>query len=71
MIWITIDTLTNAVTPKAGKSGLWFLGLANCIMVVYICIKFQENISEQFSNYRVDTNTCILQKTLFSKLKGP
>ena len=32
------------VTPKAGKSELWFLCYENCIMVIYICIKFQETI---------------------------
>ena len=45
MIWITIDNVQRAVTPKVGKSELWFLYFANCIMVIYICIKFQENIS--------------------------
>ena len=64
MIWITIDNVQMAETPKAGNSELQFLCLANCIMVIYICIKFQENISN-----RVDTNT--LEKSLFSKFKGP
>ena len=45
MTWITIDNVQRAVTPKAGNSELRFLCFANSIMVIYICIKFRENIS--------------------------
>ena len=48
MTWITIDNVQSVVTPKAGKSELQFLHFANLIMVIYICIKFQENISNSF-----------------------
>ena len=48
MTWITTDNVQRAVDPKAGISELWFLYFANCIMVIYICIKFQENISNSF-----------------------
>ena len=48
MTWITIDNVQRAVTPKAGNSELQFLCFANCIMVIYICIKFQEIISNSF-----------------------
>ena len=48
MIWIITDSVQRAVTPKAGKSELGFLSFANCIMVIYICIKFQENILNSF-----------------------
>ena len=56
----------RAVTPKAGNSELWFLCSAHHIMVIYICIKFQENISNSFQ-----VTEHILQKSLFSMLKGP
>ena len=46
--WITIDNVQRAVTPKAGKSELRFLRFATYITVIYICIKFQENISNSF-----------------------
>ena len=46
--WITIDNVQRAVTPKAGKSELQFLCFASCIMMIYICIKFQENILISF-----------------------
>ena len=48
MTWITISKLQKAVTPKVGKSELWFLCFANCTIVIYVCIKFQENISNSF-----------------------
>ena len=48
MTWITTDNVQRAETPKAGKPELRFLCFANCIMVIYICIKFQENISNSF-----------------------
>ena len=48
MTWITTDNVQRVVTPKAGNSELWFLCLANCIMVKYICIKFQEKSQTVF-----------------------
>ena len=48
MTWITFDNVQSAVAPKAGKSELRFLCFANCIMEIYICIKFQENIWSSF-----------------------
>ena len=48
MTWITIDNIQRVETPKAGKSELGVLCFANCIMAIYICIKFQENISNSF-----------------------
>ena len=68
MTWFTTDNVQRVVTPKAGNSELQFLCFAYYIMVIYICIKCQENILK-FSIYRVDTN--ILQKPLFSKFKAP
>ena len=41
---VITDNVQRAITPKAGKSQLQILSFANCIMVIYICIKFQENI---------------------------
>ena len=58
----------KAVTPKAGNSELWFLCSTHHIMEIYICIKFQENIS---SSYQVTEQAHILQKSLFSMFKGP
>ena len=38
----------RAVTPKVGKPELWFMYSAHCLIVLYICVKFHENISNCF-----------------------
>ena len=48
MTWLTIDNVQRVVAPKAGNSELRFLYYANCNMVIYICIQFQDNISNSF-----------------------
>ena len=68
MTGITIYNVQRAVTPKAGNLVLWFLCSAHHIMVIYICIKFQANISNGFQETE---RTHILQKSLFSMFKGP
>lgn len=57
MTGIIIYTFQRATTPKAHILELWFLYSAQCIIMIYICIKIRkkENI-EQFSNYKADTN---------------
>ena len=59
MSGITVYNVQRVVTPKAGYSELWFLCSAHHIMVIYICIKFQENISNSF---QVTEWALILQK---------
>ena len=68
MTGVTISNVQRVVTPKSGTSELWFLCSAHHIMVIYICIKFQENISNSF---QVTKQTNNLQKSLFSIFKGP
>ena len=48
MTWIPIDYVQRGENPKAYQSELRFLCFANCIMMIYICTKFQENISNSF-----------------------
>ena len=48
MTWLTINNVQRAVTPKASNSELRFLCFAHIVMMTYICIKFQENISNSF-----------------------
>ena len=48
MTGITIYNVEREVTPKAGNLELWFLCSAHHNMVIYICIKFQANISTVF-----------------------
>ena len=61
MTEITIYNVHRTVNPKAGNSEVWFLCSAHHIMVTYICIKVQENISNSF---QVTERTHILQKSL-------
>ena len=68
MTGIIIYNVQWEVTPKAGNLELWFLCSAHHIMVIYICIKVQANISNGF---QVTERTHILQKSLFSMFKGP
>ena len=68
MTGITIYNVQRVVTPKAGNLELWFLCSAHHIMMIYICIKFQENVSNSF---QVTEQTHILQKPLFSMFKEP
>ena len=51
------------VTPKAGNSELWSLCSAHYIMVIYICVKFQENISNSF---KVTEQTHTTEITIFN-----
>ena len=44
----------RAVTPKIHNLELRFLRSALCLMLLYICVKFHENIS-RFWSYRADT----------------
>ena len=64
----TIYNAQRAVTLEAGNLMLWFLCSAHHIMVIYICIKFQENVSNGF---QVTERTHILQKSPFSVFKVP
>ena len=70
MTWITIDNVQErAVIPKAGKSELRCLSFTNCIMVIYICIKFQESISNSFQT--IEWTQIYITESLCSKFKGP
>ena len=64
MTGITIYNVQWEVTPKVGNLELWFLCSAHHIMVIYICIKFQANISKRFSSNRADTY--ITEITIFN-----
>ena len=67
MTGITIYNVQRVVTPKAGDSELCVLCSAHHIMVIYICIKFQENI---LNSFQATEWTHILQTSLVSSSKG-
>ena len=45
MVKMAMFNVQRAVTPKIGKPELWFMCSACSIMVLYICVKFRENIT--------------------------
>ena len=38
----------RAITPKVGKTELWFMFSARRLMVFNVCVKFYENMSSGF-----------------------
>ena len=68
MTWITSDNVQRAVSPKAGNSELWLMFCKLYHDDIYLH-KVSRKYLIQFSSYNMDTN--ILQKSLFSKFKGP
>ena len=62
IIEMTMFNVQMAITLKVGKPELWFMCSAHCLMVLYIAVKFPENISnsirvmEQKQNHKVLTD---------------
>ena len=46
----------RAITPKGGKSELWFMCSARRLMVFNVCVKFHENISSGFKHMKRTRN---------------
>ena len=49
MVEVAIFNVQRAITPKLGKPQLRFMHSAYCLMVLYICVKFCENITNSIS----------------------
>ena len=45
MVEMAIFNIQRAITPKVGKPKLRLMCSARCLMVLYICVKFRENIT--------------------------
>ena len=45
MVEIAMFHVQRAITPKVGKTELWFMCSAHRLMVLYIAVKFHENSS--------------------------
>ena len=48
MVEMAMFNVQRAMTPKAGKPVLRFMCSAHCLIVLYICVKFHENICNGF-----------------------
>ena len=46
MVEMAMFNVKRAITPKLSKSELWFMFSACHLKVLYICVKFPENISD-------------------------
>ena len=57
MVEMATFNVQRAITPKVGKPELWFICSASRLIVLYIFVKFRENILEKFSTYRANTST--------------
>ena len=44
MVKMAMFNVQRAISPKVGKPELQFICFACCLIVVYICVKFGENI---------------------------
>ena len=56
MVEMAIFNVQRAITPKVGKSELRFMYSARCLIVLYICVKFGEKISDGIRVMEADTN---------------
>ena len=48
MVNMAMFNIQRAITPKVGKPELQSIGSASCLILLYICVKFRENISNGF-----------------------
>ena len=46
MVEMPLFNVQRAITPKVGKPELRFMCSTHCLIVLYICVKFGENISD-------------------------
>ena len=46
MVEMAMFNVQRAITPKVCKPESWFMCSARCLIVLYICVKFGEGISD-------------------------
>ena len=63
-IFFIIYYVQGAIINKVCKPELWFLCSAHAIIVLYICIKFHENISNSFKIW--SGHMCMVQMANFN-----
>ena len=56
MVEMAMFNVQRAITPKVGKPELLFMCSECSLIVLYICVKFCENIFGRYQSYGVDTN---------------
>ena len=53
MVEMAMFSVQRVITPKVGKPELQFMYSAHLLIMLYICVKFHENISNE--SYGADT----------------
>ena len=61
----------KAITPKVGKSELWFLCSAHRLMVFNVCVKFHENMSSGLIFMERTQKTVNTQRAITPKVGKP
>ena len=64
MVELAMFNVQRVTIPKVGKTELWFMCSAHCLMVLYICVKFCENITNGIrvmEQTRVHGRICYVQ----------
>ena len=61
MLKIAMFNVQRAITPNVGKSELLFLCSARCLIVLYIFVKFRENITNGMKRTRVHVRNDYVQ----------
>ena len=46
IVEMAMFTVQRVITPQVGKPELRFMSSASCLIVLYICVKFRENIEQ-------------------------
>ena len=57
MVEMAMFNVQRAITPRVGKPELRFICSARCLMMLYICMTFRENITKRYQSYGADTST--------------
>ena len=76
MVEMAMFNVQRAITPKVGKPELLLMCSARCPIVLYICVKFCENILTVFNlqsghEYIVEMATVNVQRAITPKVGKP
>ena len=61
MLEIAMFNVQRAITPNVGKSELLFICSARCLIVLYIFVKFRENITNGMKRTRLHVRNGYVQ----------
>ena len=68
MVEMAIFNVRKAKTPEVGKPELRFMCSARCLIVLYICVKFDENITD---GIRVMAHTLMMEGLTDGQIDRP